>query len=64
MTKIKWGIIGLGGIARKFAKDLTEHEDAELIAVASRSIEKANEFASAFNVEHAYGNYEALLENK
>ena len=43
--KIRWGIIGLGDIARKFANDLNLVADAEIIAVASRSMDKAKDFA-------------------
>ena len=43
---IRWGIIGLGNIAHKFAQDLLKIEDAQLYAVASRTQEKAAEFAS------------------
>ena len=64
MTKIiKWGIIGLGGIAQKFAEDLTLIEDAELVAVASRSKVKANNFSTKFNVKQAYNSYEDLAND-
>ena len=45
---IRWGIIGLGNIAHKFAKDLLTIEDAELYAVASRTQDKADEFAKKY----------------
>ena len=59
--KIRWGIIGCGKIAGKFAGDLGHVVDAELLAVASRSAEKAGEFASRFGVARAYGSYGELL---
>ncbi|GAA0754874.1 Gfo/Idh/MocA family protein [Psychroflexus lacisalsi] len=58
-----WGIIGLGGIAHKFASDLRDVESAQLYAVASRSIKKAQNFASEFVVEKAYGAYETLAKD-
>lgn len=58
-----WGIIGLGGIAKKFASDLRDVEGANLYAVASRTQEKAQKFASEFNVETAYGSYEELAKD-
>jgi predicted dehydrogenase len=61
--KINWGIIGLGKIANKFAKDLLTIEDAQLYAVASRTQEKANEFASTHNAIKAYNNYEDLAND-
>jgi len=42
---IRWGILGAGKIARKFAADLRLVKDAELIAIGSRSMENARVFA-------------------
>lgn len=63
LKKIKWGIIGLGAIAHKFATDLLTIHDAELYAVASRNQEKAHVFAEKFGVKKAYGSYEALAND-
>ncbi len=63
MKKINWGIIGLGKIAGKFAGDLEEVEDAVLYGVASRKIEKAEDFKKEFDAEKAYGSYEELMED-
>ncbi len=60
---INWGIIGLGNIANKFAQDLLTIPDAKLYAVASRSQENANTFASKYNVTKAYGSYEDLTKD-
>ena len=60
--KIRWGIIGLGGIAHKFANDLNLVDSAEIVAVASRSMDKAKEFGKKFNAKHAFGSYDALFE--
>ncbi len=59
----KWGIIGPGKIARKFSEDLAVVENAELFAVASRSLSKAKEFADDFNIKFYYGSYEELVSN-
>lgn len=58
---IKWGIIGLGKIANKFAQDIHTVEHCQLYAVASRHQEKANSFAKLHNATKAYGNYEDLV---
>ncbi|TGV04792.1 Gfo/Idh/MocA family protein [Flavivirga rizhaonensis] len=63
METINWGIIGLGNIANKFAQDLLTIEDAQLYAVASRSQEKADTFASKYNATKAYDSYEALVKD-
>ncbi|WP_299062339.1 Gfo/Idh/MocA family oxidoreductase [uncultured Polaribacter sp.] len=60
---IKWGIIGLGRIAHKFATDLATIENAQLVAVASRSQENANDFATKFNVKKAYNSYADLAKD-
>lgn len=61
MKKIRFGIAGAGNIARKFAaaaKNLPE--ECELSAVASRSLDKAAEFASKNGIPHAFGSYEEM----
>jgi predicted dehydrogenase len=57
---IRWGILGPGRIARKFASALKESEGAELAAVGSRSLERAESFASEFGFARAHGSYEEL----
>ena len=54
-NKINWGIIGPGRIAHKFAKDLAKLPDAKLFAVASRSLDRAQEFARQYHAPHARG---------
>ena len=61
--KIRWGIIGLGKIAHKFAQDLLTIDDVELYAVASRSQEKADDFAKTYSAKKAFGNYDALVKD-
>lgn len=53
-----FAILGLGNIARKFAEDLLLIPDAALVAVGSRSLERAQAFAADFGVEFAAGSYE------
>lgn len=61
--KIKWGILGLGKIAHAFAEDLDKVTDAELHAVASRSVEKADVFGHEFGVAKRYNSYEELAKD-
>lgn len=60
---IRWGILGLGTIAKAFAKGLTAVPDAKLVAVGSRSLDKATAFAGEFGAERAHGSYEALAND-
>lgn len=62
-NKIKWGIVGPGRIATKFIEDLKLVSDAEITAVASRSLERAQSFASTFNIAHVFGNYDELFDS-
>ena len=62
--KIKWGIISTGHISNKFAKALAILPQAELMAVASRNISSAQEFAKEHNVPKAYGTYEELAKDE
>ena len=63
MEKIRWGILGCGRIARKFASDLKLVTDAELIAVGSRSRESADNFVKEYPAPHIHESYEALAMN-
>lgn len=60
---IRWGILGTGSIARKFAAGLTALTDAELVAVGSRRAEKADEFADEFAGPRRHGSYAALADD-
>ncbi len=57
----RWGILGPGRIAHKFAQDLLTLPNAELYAVASSDQQRADEFGKEYNVPHAFGSYEDLL---
>ncbi|NAS11459.1 Gfo/Idh/MocA family oxidoreductase [Flavobacteriaceae bacterium R33] len=61
--KIKWGIIGLGRIAKLFAEDLKLIKDAELVAVASTDMERAKSFARDFGNPKAYASYRELFKD-
>ena len=63
VSVVKWGILGLGKIAHKFASDLTLVKDCELIAVASSSEDRAKDFANKFGVKTFYGAYEDLYKD-
>src|ERR1700741_3527740 len=63
MKTIRWGILGAGRIARKFATDLKLVTDAELIAIGSRSQESADAFANEFDIKYRHESYEVLVKN-
>lgn len=62
-SKIRWGIVGPGKIAQKFADDLIRIPDAELTAVASRNMKRAKEFADNYKVLKVFDSYDALFSD-
>jgi predicted dehydrogenase len=58
---IRWGILGCGRIARKFASDLKLVSNAQLIACGARSAASADAFAEEFSVKNKYYSYEELV---
>lgn len=58
--RIRWGILGCGRIAGKFAEDLQRVADAELAALGSSDIGKAGRFAERFPARRIHGSYEEL----
>ncbi|MDR1548678.1 MAG: Gfo/Idh/MocA family oxidoreductase [Hungatella sp.] len=63
MEALKIGIMGTGGIASILADTMLQMPQAVLMGVASRSLEKAEEFAARFSLERAYGSYEELAKD-
>jgi predicted dehydrogenase len=57
-----WGIIGPGKIAHQFAQDIQKTEGARLHAVASRSMDRAQDFARQYQAPHAFGSYTSITE--
>jgi predicted dehydrogenase len=63
MKKIRWGILGCGKIAHKFAADLRLVPDAELVAVASRDNAKGPAFQQEFNAGILFNDYLDLVRS-
>ncbi|MFI0978518.1 Gfo/Idh/MocA family protein [Streptomyces sp. NPDC021093] len=57
---IRWGVLATGGIASAFTADLRKMPDAEVVAVASRTPERAKAFADRFDIPRAYGSWAEL----
>jgi predicted dehydrogenase len=60
---VKWGILSTADINRKVIPGAHASEKVELIAVASRELGRAEEYAREWEIDRAYGSYEALLED-
>lgn len=64
MEKIRWGIIGSANIAKgSVIPGIQQSETGEVVAIASRGLEKAKETAEQLNIPKAYGSYEELLQD-
>lgn len=62
--KVKWGVIGCAGIAKRAViPGIQESELNEVAAIASRDADKARRTAEELNIPGAYPSYEALLED-
>ena len=59
--KIGWGIMATGTIANKFCEGLKNLRDTEIVAVASRSLDRALDFGRKHGIKRAYGCYEELV---
>jgi predicted dehydrogenase len=60
---VRWGIVGPGRIARKVAADFVHVPDAEVVAVASRSKERAVAFAAEVGAGTVHDSYRAIVED-
>ncbi len=60
---VRFGIIGAGQIAVKFCQAIKLTHGARLVAVASKSLDRAAAFARSNNVSEFYGSYEEMLKN-
>src|SRR4051794_38066455 len=60
---VRWGIAGPGRIADKVAGDFVHLSGGSLVAVASRSTDRASAFASRHGIARAHGSYQALIDD-
>ena len=60
MKRLKFGIVGTGEIAHRFAQAIKNVPEAELVAVASRRKETADVFGDEFDIQYRFENYEDM----
>lgn len=63
MIEFKVGILGAGKIAGVIADTLNKLDAFCPYAIASRDIDRANEFGDTYNIEKRYGSYEELVND-
>jgi len=61
MSIVRWGVVGPGRIASKVVRDFPHVPGAEVVAVASRSAERAKAFAAEHGIERVHDSYRAIL---
>ena len=63
MRQVRWGILGAGKVARRFAADLNRTDGARLVAVGSLSAERGRSFADELRIGRFYAGYEELVND-
>jgi xylose dehydrogenase (NAD/NADP) len=58
---VKWGILSTADINRKLLAGAAASDDVEVVAVGSRDLTRAEEYARSWGIERAYGTYDELL---
>src|SRR4029453_17337366 len=62
VTKVRWGVLGVAGIAvKKVIPGMQRGTSSEIVAIASRDPKKARDAAASFGIPNAYGSYDELL---
>jgi D-xylose 1-dehydrogenase (NADP+, D-xylono-1,5-lactone-forming) len=62
--KLRWGLLSTARFNTTIINALRLSDRSEIVAVASRSLEKAQNYAKEKNIPVAYGSYEELLADK
>jgi D-xylose 1-dehydrogenase (NADP+, D-xylono-1,5-lactone-forming) len=62
--RLAWGILSTGNIARQFATGVRASRSGILAAVGSRGATSARDFAAAFGIPSAYGDYQSVLDDR
>jgi predicted dehydrogenase len=60
---LRWGLLSTARINRALIKPLRVSERNELVAVASRTQETADEYAAQWEIPEAFGSYQAMLDD-
>ena len=63
MKKIRWGIVGAGNIARKFAVAIRNVDTAELVGVSSLTRQESEVFAKAYGIETIFDSNDDMAKS-
>ena len=60
---LRWAVLAPGHIAHQWVDAVHRHTEQRVVAVASRSLDRAQSFARNHAIERAHGSYEQLVED-
>jgi D-xylose 1-dehydrogenase (NADP+, D-xylono-1,5-lactone-forming) len=60
---VRWGILGTGGITAKLLAGARRSADVSVVAVGSRTAERAAAYAAENDIGRAHGSYDDLLDD-
>ena len=63
MKQLRYGILSTSSIAPRFIAAVREAKAGDIVALSSRTLEKAREKAELWDIPTAYGNHEELLDD-
>ncbi len=61
MSNFRFAVMGAGGISSRFCRAVSQASGCEVVAISSRSFDRAKDFASRHGIPSAYGSYEEML---
>jgi predicted dehydrogenase len=61
MEPVRWGIVSTAHINNKLLAGAAESTGVDVVAVGSRTLDRAQEFAELHGIPRAYGSYDELL---
>jgi predicted dehydrogenase len=63
MEKVRWGLVSTARINAKLIPAIQASRRGELSAVASRTTQTAEAYAKEWNIPHAFGSYQEMLNS-
>ncbi len=63
MEKVRWGLLSTANINRRVIPAIRMSQRGELVAVASRSVDKARAYARKWDIPKSFGGYQEMLDS-
>jgi predicted dehydrogenase len=63
MDTVRWGLLSTANINQALIPAIRESKRGKLVAIASRSLEKAENYAHEWEIQQAFGTYDEMLES-